>query len=539
MIIEASKRLRKFFNKELTDDMIWDEIIRDGRLHNIHQLTRLSGSAAHALIKLEKRMNLLSLGIVEMSPEVAGALARYNGVKLMLNCVRELSNDTAKALSVFKGGKLSLNGITALSLPLLGRLSSYRGDISLKGVEDFEIDPKDARRSETVFKSLEAKRLILDGVQEPSLSFLSALSRYRGHLDLNGIRTLSGEQAEILSRHVGTGISLRRVAVLDSAFHVFFTRCQGYLDLSGAISIADKTLSVAASRVNGSIRYSTPVKQAIKKWKEEEEKQAREIKDQLVLDFSTPPVPDSPVPAKTTPETAKTTPAAEPVILDIPEQPDLPEPDEPDEPNLDDQLLDEFEKFDEMELTEVSPHQHQWEIDDSDDPYEIDETVLDNIESGLNKEIERKKKRVQELLSKGFSNLLQSEKDQVTELKEQIENLKDNIRGALNVLVEQKELGSVVFTNSEDLVSYLKDVGEDDENDALSRLDDDDFDMFGSNFGSGDEEDMVVEEVSGMPADLFAQQGNGQGLEQLKDLPGAPPEEDDTVEGDGFVLSFQ
>lgn len=508
MILQASKRLRKFFNKELTDEIIWEQIIREGRLNDIHQLTRLSKEAAQVLIKNEKRMQILSLGIVELPAGVAEELAQYKGEKLLLNCVRTLGVDAAKALSGFMGGKISLNGLKEISLPLLGRLATYKGVLSLNGIEQMEIEGVDVRRAETVFKSLECSRLCLAGVKEPSLTFLKALSRFRGQLELSGIQALNEEEGEILSGFIGTGIFLDGVAVIKSSFASFFSHYQGYIDMSRAIVIEDKAIRNAASRPERTSRFSPQVKERIREWKEKELEQAREIKEQLVLDFSG--IPGEGMAAK---------PANERVV----ETKDVAVPQEK---GGDQQLLEEFAEFDEIKFTRVAADQQGWEKEAMDDPYALDEKVLENIELDLNQEIEKKKKRMGELLKKGYSNLLPAEKVQLEELREQVEGLKDNIRNALNVLVEQKELGTVIFTSSNDLALYLQEVDTADDHDALSRLDEEDFDMFGSNFYAGEEGEAIeIDEGTGFSEDSL-NQGRG----------GSTPGE---VEGDDFVFSFQ
>ena len=149
------------------------------------------------------------------------------------------------------------------------------------------------------------------------------------------------------------------------------------------------------------------------------------------------------------------------------------------------ELLAEFEKFD--DLIPVQPQTESWD-ENKHDPHspDIEDEVVDDIEANLNQEIIDKKNRVDELIGKGVNNLSESEKELLDELRENIESLKQNIRGALDILVEKKELGSVVFGSSDDLAAYLKESGaEDDEEDALANLDE--VDMFGGSFGSGND----------------------------------------------------
>jgi hypothetical protein len=117
------------------------------------------------------------------------------------------------------------------------------------------------------------------------------------------------------------------------------------------------------------------------------------------------------------------------------------------------------------------------------DPFdtEIDATVLDEIELNLNLRINQKKRRMDDLLAKGFDSLADMEKQELKTLEGEIEELKDKIRNALDILVERKELGAVVFSDLEDLAQYLKESGaEDGANDALANIEK--ADLFGGSF---------------------------------------------------------
>jgi len=95
---------------------------------------------------------------------------------------------------------------------------------------------------------------------------------------------------------------------------------------------------------------------------------------------------------------------------------------------------------------------------EAEDPFikPIDEEIIEDIELNLNYKISQKRNRIDELLVKGFYNLSEEETNEYNTLQVEIEQLNDEIRKTLDVLVERKELGSVVFNSSEDLVSYLK-----------------------------------------------------------------------------------
>lgn len=495
MILEASKRLRKFFNNQLTDEMIWQEIIDSENLENIHQLRRLNVEAARALVKRERRKELLSLGIVELSPEVAAELIKYNGEKLFLNCVLTLTPDTAKALSRFRGYKLMLNGIRSVSLPVLGRLASYKGSIHLDGVETFDVEEKDTRRAQTVLGNMECARLSMNGLKQFSLPLVYAFARFPGYLELKGIKTLSRKQAEILAESSARGLAFKGIQALRFEMVNLFTRYMGFLDVSSAQTMEPDFVRLAAGRPEKFSLYSGSVKRAVdiylkKKAKEELKKEQ---------------------------EKAKLS-------------------------RKDDLLLAEFDKFDKMDLTAPEVTVSAWEDTEEPDPYspEIEDSVVDDIEKNLNQEIKQKKKKVEELLSRGFSNLSKKEKELLEELRGQIEDLKNEIRGALDILVEKKELGSVIFTNSEDLAAYLKQSGaEDDEDDALANIEE--ADLFGGSFDSGstEEEEVVITDSSQASAMMDMWGSGTDGLDALDALNQDHQNDEtngDEVEGDDFVF---
>jgi len=473
MIFKTSRRLRKFFNRELTDEMIWDEILTAGRLEHIFQLTKLNEEVAHSLIKLEKRMQLLSLGITELLPNVAGELVKYQGVKLFLNGVRELSPDTARAIAAFKGGKLALNGLKTINLTQMGRLASYRGILHLDGVETIAFNETERRRAETVFSKLQFSRLSMLGLKKPSSLICYALSQFPGELELDGIEKLAQGEADILANHVGKGLAFRGIKSIGPELIKLLSQYKSMLDLRGAELIDDGALPAVASRSSSITALANPVKRRIEDYSEQMAQEAAELKKAIDAGMNFDQV--KPVDNLIVNHTEKL----------IPEWPVLSQDREGVAADID--ILEELGQFDEMKLTPqdaVLPTQ-AWEFDDL-GLFQVDQTLIDDIESGLNQEIINKKKQLHALLLKGFSNLSNPEKERVNFLRTEIENLKEHIRTALDALVQQKELGSVVFNSTEDLAAYLNKLGEDDQNDALSRMDNESFDLLDKSLVEGD-----------------------------------------------------
>jgi hypothetical protein len=492
MILEASKRLRKFFNSALTDEMIWKEIIEEQKLNNIHQLRRLNKEAARIMIAREKRYELLSLGITELPQDVAQELVKYKGEKLFLNCVTTLPVESAKAIGKFQGMKLMLDGVRELSLPILGRLASYKGIVSMAGIEKLEISDKDSKRAQMVFGNLEFAKLSLSGLKKPSQQLLKALARFPGQLELNCIESLTEKEAEIIGESLAKGLSLKGINILSYDLLKLFTQFTGFLDLSGAQEIRGGFVHIVAARPTNFSLFSGTVKRLVESFKKEEEhKKLEQLRETREIKLK-----------------------------------QLQRAHESEKLNRD--LLAEFEKFDEIEpiQVEVLGHDDQMEAYDPYSP-EIDDKVVNDIETNLNHQINEKKKRVNELLAKGFSNLSIDEKELLQELRNTIDQLKSEIRGALDILIEKKELGSVVFDNSKDLVAYLQESGaQDDEDDLLDNIEDidmfggsfDDVEMFGNNGEDGSNEDMVTVTNSG--------DHSANGKREFMD-----------VEGDDFVIS--
>jgi hypothetical protein len=459
MILKTSKRLRKFFNSELTDEMIWQEIIEDGLLQNIHQLRTLSAEAARALIAHEKRMQVLSLGITELPPDVATELAKYKGEKLLLNCVKSLSPESAKAISQFIGIKLMLDALKSVTLPVIGRLSTYRGTLHLDGVEIIEFPEEETRRAETVFGHLEFAKLSLAGIKKPSVHLLKALSRFRGPLGLNGLETLSTEEAEILAEHPGHILSLKGIKTLSLSLEKLLNRYKGFLDLSGVEALKDDALEIAALRSEEFILLSAAAKKQV-----EDHRKKLSQRDELIRE------------EKRKDEERK---------KDVEQKTKA--------------LITEFEKFDSLipQAVPVSIPVHvpveTFEVEKDTYNEELDESVLDYIELNLNYKINEKRKKLDSLQAKGYENLSENEKLEVQTLNTEIEELNDKIRSTLDILVERKELGAIVFTGTDDLVGYLKESGnEEDPDDALAKIDK--TDLFGNSFVEDKDEDKYKNE---------------------------------------------
>lgn len=424
--------MRKFFNRDLTDELIWREIIDAGSLKNLHQLISLNAEAARALIRHEKRMQLLTLGITEIPPDVAEELARYEGEKLYLNAVKTLSPDSAKAIAKFNGLKLTLNALRTLALPTAGKLSAYRGMVYLDGVERIEIEEHEVLRAETVFSHLEFSKLSLAGLKNPTPTELRALSRFHGELELNGIESLSERDAKTLAQYPGNVLTLRGIKALGSDLRPLLKHYKGFLCLSGVETIDDDLLELASERAEVLTLFGSAVRKQVEGFKQEKALRLHHVREEKRV-----------------------------------------------QAEKEDELLREFELYVEGGM-QMSP----LPVSES-EPDKIEASELEDIELNLNYKISVCRRQAETLLAGGYDRLSENDRNELRRLEEEMDVLKDKIRSALDILVERKELGSVAFDSSGDLAAYLRESGVDDaNNDALMNIEN--IDIFGNSFVEAD-----------------------------------------------------
>ena len=244
----AERRLRKFFNRDLSDEDIWEEIINQNRLENIHQLKSIIPEAARALVQMERRMELLSLGISVLSAETAQELIQYKGDILLLNCVKEISPETAAILARFNGAKLGLSGTKKMSLEAFKALAPYKGILLLDSLEDPGIDQKNKQEAELIFKMLNAAKVCLNGIKTSSLQLLRIIAKIPGELELNGIHQLSPAEAAGLVSHKGKNLKLKGLTAIPPALARILIKYNGSIDIGGARNVPDETISIIAAQ---------------------------------------------------------------------------------------------------------------------------------------------------------------------------------------------------------------------------------------------------------------------------------------------------
>lgn len=451
MRIGAGRRLRKFFNDELTDEMIWDEIVHDKNLSNVLQLKALSPEAAEMLIQLERRMELMSLGITSLSEGTARALAKYKGEILLLNNVKELTPEASAAIGRFKGFKLGLQGTRRMSLEVMKGFAPYKGILMLDALESIDITKENRVEAEQTFRQFKAGKLCLNRIKDPSFDLLRCLSKTPGQLELNGIRDLPPTKAAVLVSHKKSVIKLRNLNAMSHALARILVKYNGFIDISGVKDVEHAALKLLVDNNPDRFNLHPKLKKRITDYQAKVVREQRKQRaDQRKFEKE---------------EAAKKK--------------------ELEEKNK--KLLEEFAQFEMMDLETAETIQRGHKDQPTLDTVEKETETQDQLEARLNFEITSKKNQLTALMRKGPDKLTDEEKQQVTTLREEINNLKDQIREMMDLLIEEREVGTVVFGSSDDLVKYLKESGaEDDEDDALARIDE--VDMFGGSLDSGSDD---------------------------------------------------
>lgn len=371
MRIGAGRRLRKFFNRELTDEMIWEEIIHEKQLNNLVQL-------------------------------------------------KSLSQEAATAIACYRGYKLGFQGLKKASLEIMKGFSSYKGILMMDTLEEIEINKKNILAAERIFRHFKAGKLCFNSILYPSFHVLRALSKCQGQLELNGISELPPTKAAVLVSHKGNGIKLKGLSKISTPLARILVKYKGYMDISSVKNVEDEVLKLLASREEGHFFLDSHIRKSINEYKKNLALGKRKKSKKRSIS-----------------------------------------------------LLAEFEKFELFDLKTTQTMQKGRKIEAVIETVDMTKEDADKREARLNFEISTKKNRLNELLRKSLENLSEEENKEVATLWERTNELKEEIKKILDLLIEEKEVGTVVFNSNKDLIEYLKDLGAaDDENNALERIDD-------------------------------------------------------------------
>ncbi|EMI19541.1 hypothetical protein RMSM_03530 [Rhodopirellula maiorica SM1] len=254
---------------------------------SLNGLKRLSETAAESLGKHEGRLSLdgievasdtvveklrhnrgdLSLrGLTELSEAVAKILVGIagEGGSVYLDALEHLSAAVAEVLSNHRGN-LSLGGLKTLSDSAAASLSRHRQSLSLDGLTDL---------TESVAKSLgeivgqsyleDYAELCKpepfdDAVRELTIDELYKLTVRVDELSLNGLKSLSDEAAENLSKYKGF-LSLNSVDTLSESARSSFSRMQRgaslneYIKTIKSLTDSDADVAFAAMLARGRLQ---------------------------------------------------------------------------------------------------------------------------------------------------------------------------------------------------------------------------------------------------------------------------------------------
>jgi hypothetical protein len=196
-------------------------------------LTSLSDVAAAAFGKFDccyqPNMFLHLDGMLTISDQGLKSLANFEG-SLSLGGLRELSDAGAKALVSHKGGRLRLGGLTTITESAAQILSGY-----YKGKYSGDT---------LTFASLSE---IEDGA-------LKQLVKYKGHLGLPGLKTISDTAAKILAEHRGSHLDLGGLKTLSAPAAKALAGYKGFDSVcktKGQISLGKEAAKVLLKQKGG------------------------------------------------------------------------------------------------------------------------------------------------------------------------------------------------------------------------------------------------------------------------------------------------
>lgn len=172
----------------------------------------ITAEQARALVRktrAESRFGILQLSrTVELQPEVAAALAEFDGEMVILG-ITSLSPDVARALAASRAATVWLHSVTALSPEAADALAGVRGNLVLTGLSRLDSVPlarKLARRPAA---------LSLPYVKEIGAEVAAALAESPRSLSLAGLTDVPAEVQDALAQTVGA-LTVPNLTTLDS-----------------------------------------------------------------------------------------------------------------------------------------------------------------------------------------------------------------------------------------------------------------------------------------------------------------------------------
>lgn len=199
------------YRDDLRGRMYWIDLaaasFRISAVHDGRLLGGQHGRLPEMLREVHRSLYLSLGGVEQISPEVAAALARYEGSWLGLDGLKELTPEVARQFAPYKG-VLDLGGLKQLSPEAAAALEKFEGGLRLDGLE--VISPAVLAALKTGHDS-HGRSLSLDGLQELPPAVLAEFTpRHVGgcFVSLDGLRDISRDALERLMQAKPCGLSL-------------------------------------------------------------------------------------------------------------------------------------------------------------------------------------------------------------------------------------------------------------------------------------------------------------------------------------------
>ena len=218
----------------------------DGNLI-LNRLRNLDISTAKILSA--KKGSLQLNGLTELSDDLAKILSAHEHY-LELNGISELSKPAALSLSLHKGG-LSLNGLCSLSDEAANNFSTnHKHKLDLSGLRQVSekavkqlmlcsnIRLSAATKQPLVDKLINGNLNILESLNPQILSLISDAGDRDIRIYLNGLTSITDDEAEILAKHQ-RGLFLNGLISLSDSSAEYFSNCNDTLSLNGLSELSD------------------------------------------------------------------------------------------------------------------------------------------------------------------------------------------------------------------------------------------------------------------------------------------------------------
>ena len=195
-------------------------------------VSRISPEVAE---QLGQKRDHLELGITEISPEVAHALADNEGGSVFLNELQEISPDVAEQFKKSRRDYFYLDGVSSVSLAVAKHLSECVCRIHLNGVREVSPEVADLLSRN---KSIE-----FEGLENVSEEVIDVLLANASIVSFGGMRSISDNIAECIGRHEGANVFLRNLEYISGKGVESLCKCGGSIIL-GIKHLSDSSAEI-------------------------------------------------------------------------------------------------------------------------------------------------------------------------------------------------------------------------------------------------------------------------------------------------------